>query len=100
MIKTAKPKLGVCTDVTEGRGLGKMFQQKQSDCERSPEAPVPPSNRASPPSLQLLQVCDVKIGPGLPEDTAPIFHWLNDVESTVLDMSYRPVDWMKYNQWL
>jgi RimJ/RimL family protein N-acetyltransferase len=77
-----------------------MFQQKQLDCERSPEAPVASSNRAAPLSSQLLQSENVTIGPVLPEDTAPIFLWLNDVESTVLDMSYRPVDWMKYNQWL
>ena len=40
------------------------------------------------------------IGPILPEDTAAIFLWLNDVESVALDLAYRPVDWMHYNNWL
>jgi RimJ/RimL family protein N-acetyltransferase len=42
----------------------------------------------------------VVIGPILPEDTAAIFLWLNDVEAARSDLAFRPVDWMHYNAWL
>jgi RimJ/RimL family protein N-acetyltransferase len=42
----------------------------------------------------------VTIGPILPEDTAAIFLWLNDVETAKSDLAFRPVDWMHYNAWL
>jgi RimJ/RimL family protein N-acetyltransferase len=42
----------------------------------------------------------VTIGPILPDDTASIFLWRNDVAAAKLDLPYRPVDWMSYNNWL
>jgi RimJ/RimL family protein N-acetyltransferase len=42
----------------------------------------------------------IVIGPILPEDTAAIFLWLNDVEAAKSDLAFRPVDWMHYNSWL
>jgi RimJ/RimL family protein N-acetyltransferase len=36
----------------------------------------------------------------LPEDTAAMFLWRNDVAAAKLDMPYRPVDWMSHNNWL
>src|SRR5437868_5449269 len=42
----------------------------------------------------------VTIGPLLPEDTAAMFLWRNDVAAAKLDMPYRPVDWMSHGNWL
>jgi RimJ/RimL family protein N-acetyltransferase len=67
--------------------------------------PSPPAATMSPPAISPLASVSlhserVVIGPVLPEDTGVIFLWLNDLESTILDMTYRPVDWMSYNNWL
>jgi RimJ/RimL family protein N-acetyltransferase len=43
---------------------------------------------------------NIAIGPVLPSDTGALFLWLNDVESANLDLAFRPVDWMSYNNWL
>jgi RimJ/RimL family protein N-acetyltransferase len=42
----------------------------------------------------------VTIGPLLPEDTGPLFLWLNDVDAARLDLAYRPTDWMAFKTWL
>lgn len=42
----------------------------------------------------------VTIGPLLPEDTGPLFLWLNDVDAARLDLAYRPTDWLAFKAWL
>jgi RimJ/RimL family protein N-acetyltransferase len=54
----------------------------------------------SPLTALSLRNDKVAIGPVLPDDTGAMFLWLNDVESTNLDLPYRPLDWMAYNVWL
>jgi len=61
--------------------------------------PMPGAGMA-PLTALSMRSDKVTIGPLLPDDTASIFLWLNDVESVILDLTYRPVDWMKYNNWL
>jgi RimJ/RimL family protein N-acetyltransferase len=59
-----------------------------------PPRPMPPLNAVS------LKNDAVTIGPLLPEDTGPLFLWLNDVEAARLDLAYRPTDWLAYKVWL
>lgn len=54
----------------------------------------------SPLTTRSLHDGIVVIGPVLPEDSAKLFLWLNDVESAHLDLPYRPLDWMGFNNWL
>jgi diamine N-acetyltransferase len=54
----------------------------------------------SPLTAQSLRDGAVVIGPVLPEDTAALFLWLNDAQTAELDMPFRPMDWMGYNNWL
>lgn len=42
----------------------------------------------------------VSIGPVLPEDMGALFVWLNDADSAVDDMSYRPIDAVAFKDWL
>lgn len=42
----------------------------------------------------------VTIGPILPEDTGPMFIWMNDVEAAKLDLAFRPTDWLAFKAWL
>jgi len=42
----------------------------------------------------------ISIGPLLPEDTAPLFLWMNDVAAANLDTTYRPLDWVAYKAWV
>jgi RimJ/RimL family protein N-acetyltransferase len=48
----------------------------------------------------LLKADGVGIGPLLPEDTAAIFLWTNDIEANGLDLPYRPVDGVAFSGWL
>jgi len=41
----------------------------------------------------------ISIGPFVPEDSAFVFCWINDVASARLDLAYRPVDMMTHQQW-
>jgi RimJ/RimL family protein N-acetyltransferase len=59
-----------------------------------------PSGATSPLTRLSLHDSAVVIGPILPEDTATLFLWLNDVESANQDLPYRPLDWMGYNNWM
>jgi RimJ/RimL family protein N-acetyltransferase len=69
--------------------------------EMGQPAGTPRPDVAMAPLTQLsMRDASVAIGPILPDDTAAIFLWLNDVESIALDFAYRPVDWMSYNNWL
>jgi RimJ/RimL family protein N-acetyltransferase len=47
----------------------------------------------------MLSGQTVSIGPLVPDDFLPIFHWSNDVESSRLNASYRPVDWVSHRAW-
>jgi RimJ/RimL family protein N-acetyltransferase len=58
------------------------------------------SERLAPISAVSLRDTSVSIGPLLPEDTAALFLWLNDVAAANLDLAYRPVDWMQYKAWI
>ena len=63
--------------------------------ERQPaERPLAPLTAVS------LRNDSVSIGPLLPEDTGPLFVWLNDVDAARLDLAYRPTDWLAYKAWL
>jgi RimJ/RimL family protein N-acetyltransferase len=59
-----------------------------------------PSHAISPLTRLSLHDRAVVIGPVLPEDTATLFLWLNDVEAANLDLPYRPLDWMGYDNWM
>ena len=48
----------------------------------------------------MHECCDVAIGPLVPDDSAALFRWVNDVKSAALDMAYRPVDGIAFNAWL
>jgi len=41
----------------------------------------------------------ISIGPFVPEDSAGVFCWMNDVAAARLDFAYRPVDMMAHQQW-
>ena len=41
----------------------------------------------------------ISIGPFVPEDSAFVFCWINDVAAARLDLAYRPVDMMTHQQW-
>ncbi len=41
----------------------------------------------------------ISIGPFVPEDSAAMFCWFNDVAAARLDLAYRPVDMMTHQQW-
>ncbi|HLN25102.1 MAG TPA: GNAT family protein [Patescibacteria group bacterium] len=47
----------------------------------------------------MLSGPTVSIGPLVPDDFLPIFHWSNDVEASRLNASYRPVDWVSHRAW-
>ena len=48
----------------------------------------------------MQEYCDVAIGPLIPDDSAALFRWVNDVKSASLDVAYRPVDGVAFNAWL
>jgi RimJ/RimL family protein N-acetyltransferase len=48
----------------------------------------------------MQEYCDVAIGPLVPDDSAALFRWVNDVKSAGLDVAYRPVDGVAFNAWL
>ena len=41
----------------------------------------------------------ISLGPFVPEDSAAVFCWINDVAAARLDFAYRPVDMMAHQQW-
>ena len=41
----------------------------------------------------------VTLGPLLPEDSAQMFQWSNDVELAHWNGPYRPVDWITHSNW-
>jgi [ribosomal protein S5]-alanine N-acetyltransferase len=41
----------------------------------------------------------ISLGPFVPEDSAAVFCWVNDVASARLDFAHRPVDMMAHQQW-
>lgn len=51
-------------------------------------------------SAHSLRNDAVVIGPLLPDDTAAMFLWLNDVDAAEADMPFRPLDFMGYHNWL
>jgi RimJ/RimL family protein N-acetyltransferase len=53
-----------------------------------------------PLAVRSLRNDSIAIGPVLPDDSAALFLWLNDVESARLDLSYRPIHWTEYAAWL
>ena len=55
---------------------------------------------ASAFAATLLQDNSIGIGPVLPEDTANMFLWINDIETAAQDLAYRPVDGVAFNAWL
>jgi RimJ/RimL family protein N-acetyltransferase len=65
-----------------------------SSAERFSPAAMSPLARLS------LRGGKVVVGPLLPEDTAALFLWLNDVESAKLDLPYRPLDYVAFHVWL
>lgn len=48
----------------------------------------------------LLKRGGVGIGPAMPQDTAPLFIWMNDVEATSHDCAWRPTDHATFAKWL
>jgi len=48
----------------------------------------------------LLKSGGVGIGPLMPQDTAPLFIWMNDVEATRHDCAWRPTDHATFAKWL
>jgi RimJ/RimL family protein N-acetyltransferase len=76
-----------------------MLDFKRPVMGQSARAPKPDVTMTPLTQLSMRDE-SVAIGPILPDDTAAIFLWLNDVESVALDLAYRPVDWMNYNNWL
>jgi len=61
---------------------------------------LPESRRLAPLTAVSLRNDTVTIGPLLPEDTGPLFLWLNDIDAARLDLAYRPTDWMAFKTWL
>jgi ribosomal-protein-alanine N-acetyltransferase len=49
--------------------------------------------------LSMLLGSRISLGPFVPEDSAAVFCWMNDVASARLDFAYRPVDMMAHQQW-
>ena len=47
----------------------------------------------------MLLGSGISLGPFVPEDSAAVFCWMNDVASARLDFAYRPVDMMAHRQW-
>jgi len=47
----------------------------------------------------MLLGSGISLGPFVPEDSAAVFCWMNDVASARLDFAYRPVDMMAHQQW-
>jgi len=67
----------------------------RSDAETQPvPRPMPPLNAVS------FRNDSVTIGPVLPEDTGPMFIWMNDVDAARLDLAFRPTDWLAFKTWL
>jgi RimJ/RimL family protein N-acetyltransferase len=48
----------------------------------------------------LLKKDGVGIGPLLPEDTATMFVWTNDIETLAMDIPYRPMDGVAFANFL
>ena len=42
----------------------------------------------------------IAIGPLMPEDSASLFLWMNDVDAANLDLAFRPIDWASFQTWL
>jgi RimJ/RimL family protein N-acetyltransferase len=61
---------------------------------------LPEHRQLAPLTAVSLRNDTVTIGPLLPEDTGPLFLWLNDVDAARLDLAYRPTDWMAFKTWL
>jgi RimJ/RimL family protein N-acetyltransferase len=48
----------------------------------------------------LLKRGTVALGPLLPQDSALMYLWLNDIETTGMDIPYRPTDGASLSTWL
>jgi len=48
----------------------------------------------------LLTRRGVGLGPILPEDTGSLFLWTNDIETSAMDLPYRPTDGVAFANWL
>jgi [ribosomal protein S5]-alanine N-acetyltransferase len=59
-----------------------------------------PNASLSPLSAVSLHDDQVTIGPLMPEDTASLFLWLNDIDAANLDLAFRPIDWTAFQAWL
>jgi len=55
---------------------------------------------AEPMSRTLLMRGPVALGPILPEDTGNLFLWTNDIETSGLDLPYKPTDGVAFANWL
>jgi RimJ/RimL family protein N-acetyltransferase len=66
----------------------------RSDIENQAPRPMPPLNAVS------IRNDAVTIGPVLPEDTGPMFVWMNDVDAARLDLAFRPIDWFAFKAWI
>jgi RimJ/RimL family protein N-acetyltransferase len=65
--------------------------------------PEPTLGAASPKAVLFahsLRDDAIVIGPVLPEDTGSLFLWVNDADAAMLDLPFRPMDWMGYHNWL
>jgi RimJ/RimL family protein N-acetyltransferase len=51
-------------------------------------------------SRTLLKKDGVGLGPLLPEDVGPMFNWTNDIETSGMDLPYRPTDGVAFSNWL
>ncbi|MGD0143988.1 MAG: GNAT family protein [Rhizomicrobium sp.] len=59
-----------------------------------------PNLPLSPLSAVSLHDAQISIGPFMPEDSASLFLWLNDIDAANLDLAFRPIDWSAFQTWL
>jgi RimJ/RimL family protein N-acetyltransferase len=59
-----------------------------------------PNASLSPLSSVSLHDEQIAIGPLMPEDSASLFLWFNDVDAANLDLAFRPMDWTAFQTWL
>ena len=59
-----------------------------------------PNASLSPLSSVSLHDEQVAIGPLMPEDSASLFLWFNDIDAANLDLAFRPMDWTAFQTWL
>ncbi len=55
---------------------------------------------SEPMSRTLLMRGRVALGPILPEDTGNLFLWTNDIETSGMDLPYKPTDGVAFANWL